>query len=326
MAWMETTLERRRDPKALMPNARSVIAVAMSYAPDTNPMEALSQTSRGLISVYAKGRDYHDVLKGRLKQLAGYLTSRSGEDVKVFVDTAPLMEKPLAAAGGIGWQGKHTNLVSREHGSWLFLGAILTAAELPPDTAGRDNCGRCQRCLDVCPTAAFPAPYQLDARRCLAYLSIESKAHIPVEFRKPMGNRVYGCDDCLAVCPWNKFASAAREAKFAARVETDNPPIAELIAIDDRAFRERFAGTPVKRTGRDRIVRNALIAAGNSQDRTMIPLVEERLKDESELVRAMAVWALSQLADPDHFADLRKAYLLREADPDVRNEWEAQSA
>ncbi|MCV0367944.1 MAG: tRNA epoxyqueuosine(34) reductase QueG [Filomicrobium sp.] len=326
MAWMETTLERRRDPKALMPNARSVIAVAMSYAPDTNPMEALSQTSRGLISVYAKGRDYHDVLKGRLKQLAGYLASRSGEDVKVFVDTAPLMEKPLAAAGGIGWQGKHTNLVSREHGSWLFLGAILTAAELPPDTAGRDNCGRCQRCLDVCPTAAFPAPYQLDARRCLAYLSIESKAHIPVEFRKPMGNRVYGCDDCLAVCPWNKFASAAREAKFAARVETDNPPIAELIAIDDRAFRERFAGTPVKRTGRDRIVRNALIAAGNSQDRTMIPLVEERLKDESELVRAMAVWALSQLADPDHFADLRKAYLPREADPDVRNEWEAQSA
>lgn len=326
MAWMETTLDRRRDPKALMPNVRSVIAVAMSYAPDTDPMEALSEASRGLVSVYAKGRDYHDVLKGRLKQLGGYLASLSGEDVKVFVDTAPLMEKPLAAAAGIGWQGKHTNLVSREHGSWLFLGAILTAAVLPPDAAGPDNCGRCQRCLDVCPTAAFPAPYQLDARRCLAYLSIESKGHIPLEFRKPMGNRVYGCDDCLAVCPWNKFASAAREAKFAARVETDNPPIAELIALDDRAFRERFAGTPVKRTGRDRVVRNALIASGNSGDRTLIPLVADRLDDESELVRAMAVWALSQLAEPKHFADLRNTYLPRERDPYVRGEWETPSA
>lgn len=322
MAWMETTASRRRDPGQLMENARSVVVVAMSYAPDTDPMEALKETTRGVISVYAKGRDYHDVLKGRLKQLAGYLAARSGSDVKVFVDTAPLMEKPLAAAAGLGWQGKHTNLVSREHGSWLFLGAILTEAELPPDAEGRPSCGSCHRCLDVCPTSAFPAPYQLDARRCLAYLSIESKSQIPREYRKPMGNRVFGCDDCLAVCPWNKFAEASREAKFAARTETDNPPIADLIALDDRAFRLQFAGTPVKRTGRDRIVRNALVAAGNSNDPALIPLVIKLLKDDSPLVRGMAVWALSQLAAEAEWEALRASHLPREADLGVRSEWE----
>lgn len=322
MVWMETTASRRRDPGMLMENARSVVVVAMSYAPGTDPMEALKETSRGVISVYAKGRDYHDVLKGRLKQLAGYLASRSGSDVKVFVDTAPLMEKPLAAAAGLGWQGKHTNLVSRQHGSWLFLGAILTAADLASNAEGCQSCGSCQRCLEVCPTAAFPAPYQLDARRCLAYLSIESKGQIPLEFRKPMGNRVFGCDDCLAVCPWNKFAAVSREAKFAAREETDNPPLAELIELDDRAFRLRFAGTPVKRTGRDRVVRNALVAAGNSNDPALLPLIIRRLGDESPLVRAMAVWALRQLTDEAHVAALRASHRSRESDPDVQNEWE----
>ena len=326
MAWMETTSDRRRDPRALMPGVRSVIAVGMSYAPERDPMEGLKETTRGVVSVYAKGRDYHDVLKGRLKQLAGYLAARSGADVKVFVDTAPLMEKPLAAAAGLGWQGKHTNLVSREHGSWLFLGAILTAADLPADEAGAGSCGRCTRCLDVCPTGAFPAPYQLDARRCLAYLTIESQSQIPREFRKAMGNRVFGCDDCLAVCPWNKFAAAAREAKFAARSETDNPPIAELLELDDREFRLRFAGTPVKRTGRDRVVRNSLVAAGNSGNKDLVPLVAERLKDASPLVRGMAVWALAQLTDREEFSTLRVKHLPREADVDVRGEWEAEAA
>jgi len=321
MTWMKTTAHRRRDPRALMEYVRSVVVVAMSYAPGTDPMDALKETHRGVISVYARGRDYHDVLKGRLKQLAGFLAARSGADVKVFVDTAPLMEKPLAAAAGLGWQGKHTNLVSRQHGSWLFLGAILTAADLVPDTAGRQSCGSCRRCLDVCPTAAFPAPYQLDARRCLAYLSIESKGQIPLEFRKPMGNRVFGCDDCLAVCPWNKFAAKSREAKFAAREETDNPPLAELIELDDRAFRLRFAGTPVKRTGRDRVVRNALVAVGNSKDSALIPLVIKRLADDSPLVRGMAVWALRQLTDEAHVAALRASHQPREADLGVQGEW-----
>jgi epoxyqueuosine reductase len=241
--------------------------------------------------------------------------------VKVFVDTAPLMEKPLASLAGLGWQGKHTNLVSREHGSWLFLGALLTSAELAPDPADEDHCGSCQRCLDVCPTKAFPAPYQLDARRCIAYLTIEHKGQISRQFREPMGNRIFGCDDCLAVCPWNKFAAAAREKRFAARIETDNPPLADLLALDDPGFRTRFSGTPVKRSGRERFVRNVLVAAGNSGDTTLLDAVRRLLDDGAPLVRGMAVWALGRLADRAEFDHERAQRLDREPDDGVRREW-----
>jgi epoxyqueuosine reductase len=297
--------------------------LGMSYAPDSDPLDTLDQPQRGAISVYAQGKDYHDILKGKLKKLASSLANECQADVKVFVDTAPVMEKPLAAAAGLGWQGKNTMLVSREHGSWLFLGAIFTTAELPPDAPEADHCGSCRRCLDVCPTAAFPAPYQLDARRCLAYLSIEHKGHIPAEFRRAMGNRVFGCDDCLAVCPWNKFAAAAREARFHARAETDNPPLTELLQLDDAAFRARFSGTPVKRTGRDRFMRNVLIAAGNSGDAGLLPHVEALLGDQSPLVRAMAVWAMRQLTGDGIGDGLRHRHLAREADNAVRAEWQS---
>lgn len=326
MAWMASTADRRQSPSRLWPEVRSVIMLGMSYAPATNPLDALEHPSRGAISVYAQGRDYHDIVKGKLKNLAGQLAAKGGAAVKVFVDTAPVMEKPLAAAAGLGWQGKNTILVSREHGTWLFLGAIFTTAELPPDAPEEDHCGSCQRCLDVCPTAAFPAPYQLDARRCLAYLSIEHKGHIPVEFRRPMGNRVFGCDDCLAVCPWNKFAAAAREVRFHTRAETDNPPLAELLQLDDAAFRARFSGTPVKRTGRDRFLRNVLIAAGNSGDTGLLPLIEPLLADQSPLVRAMAVWGMRQLTDDGVGEGVRHRHLAREGDSDVRAEWQATSA
>ena len=326
MEWMATHAERRRSPQRLWPDVRSIVMLGMSYAPETDPLEALDHPLRGAISVYAQGKDYHDILKGKLKQLAARLAGESGAEVKVFVDTAPVMEKPLAAAAGLGWQGKNTMLVSREHGSWLFLGAIFTTAELPLDAAEDDHCGSCRRCLDVCPTAAFPAPYQLDARRCLAYLSIEHKGHIPAEFRRAMGNRVFGCDDCLAVCPWNKFAAAAREARFHARAETDNPPLAELLQLDDAQFRARFAGTPVKRTGRDRFLRNVLIAAGNSGDASLLPRVEALLGDASPLVRAMAVWAMRQLAGDGIGEGVRRKHLAREGDSDVRAEWHAVAA
>jgi epoxyqueuosine reductase len=326
MTWMATTADRRRHPSLLWPDVRSIIMLAMSYAPDADPLAVLDEPSRGAISVYAQGRDYHDVMKGKLKQLATLLAARSGAEVKVFIDTAPVMEKPLAAAAGIGWQGKHTNLVSREHGSWLFLGAIFTTAELAYDAPEADHCGTCRRCLDVCPTRAFPAPYVLDARRCLAYLTIEHKGHIPAEFRRAMGNRVFGCDDCLAVCPWNKFAAAAREARFAARAETDNPPLAELLMLDDRAFRARFAGTPVKRTGRDRFLRNVLIAAGNAGDASLLPRVEALIADASPLVRAMAVWAMRRLTAGGVSARLRDRHLSREADVAVRAEWQSAPA
>ena len=326
MEWMATHAERRRSPQRLWPEVRSIVMLGMSYAPETNPLEALDHPMRGAISVYAQGKDYHDILKGKLKQLAARLAGESGAEVKVFVDTAPVMEKPLAAAAGLGWQGKNTMLVSREHGSWLFLGAIFTTAELPLDAPEDDHCGSCRRCLDVCPTAAFPAPYQLDARRCLAYLSIEHKGHIPAEFRRAMGNRVFGCDDCLAVCPWNKFAAAAREARFHARAETDNPPLAELLQLDDAPFRARFAGTPVKRTGRDRFLRNVLIAAGNSGDASLLPHVEALLGDASPLVRAMAVWAMRQLAGDGIGEGVRRQHLAREGDSDVRAEWHAVAA
>ncbi|MEQ1653540.1 MAG: tRNA epoxyqueuosine(34) reductase QueG [Hyphomicrobium sp.] len=321
MDWMATTAERRADPNVLWPEARTAIMIGHSYAPDENPLDALSDPTRGVVSVYARGRDYHDVLKGKIKQLASAFAKASGAEVKVFVDTAPLMEKPLAAQAGLGWQGKHTNLVSRAHGSWLFLGAILTTAELPDDAAEADHCGSCTRCLDACPTNAFPAPYQLDARRCLAYLSIEHRGHIPVEYRVAMGNRIFGCDDCLAVCPWNKFAEASREAKYAAGHGTDNPPLTEILALDDAAFRKQFAGTPVKRTGRDRVLRNALIAAGNSAQDQYLSAVRIHLADASPVVRAMAVWALQRLADQGEYQSLRAAHEPHEPDAAIVAEW-----
>jgi epoxyqueuosine reductase len=299
--------------------------LGMNYAPSSDPLAALDEPGRGVVSCYAQCSDYHDVIRSGLKRVAGGLARLSGADVKVFVDTAPLMEKPLGQAAGLGWQGKHTNLVSREHGSWLFLGAIMTSAELEPDAPEADRCGSCQRCLDVCPTDAFPAPYQLDARRCIAYLTIEHKGHIPSEFRAAIGNRVFGCDDCLAVCPWNKFAEAAHHMKLKARDEVRSPPLADLLALDDVAFRKRFAGTPVKRTGRDRVVRNALIAAGNSGDRSLLPAVEGLLNDASPLVRAMAVWALQRLADPAALVAARRRASL-ETDDAVRAEWATAEA
>ena len=326
MDWMERNADRRADPKVLWPDVRSILVLGMSYAPESDPLAVLSEPKRGAISCYAQGKDYHDLVKRGLIVVARRLADETGADVKVFVDTAPLMEKPLAAAAGLGWQGKHTNLVSRSAGSWLFLGAVLTTAEIEPDAAEADHCGSCQRCLDICPTNAFPQPYQLDARRCIAYLTIEHKGHIPAEFRPAIGNRVFGCDDCLAVCPWNKFAESAREMRFRARLGTDNPPLSELLWLDDAAFRERFAGTPVKRTGRDRIVRNALIAAGNSGDTALLPAVRGLLDDASPLVRAMAVWALGRLAGKDETAGLRTHHVAREGDEGVLAEWAAASS
>lgn len=321
MDWMETHADRRSGPLKLWPEARSAIIFGQSYAPPDNPLDALAHRSNAAISVYAKGRDYHDVLKKKIKSFARSFAERSGADVKVFVDTAPLMEKPLAAKAGLGWQGKNTILVSREHGNWLFLGVVLTTAELQPDAGLNDHCGSCRRCLDVCPTNAFPAPYQLDARRCIAYLTIEHKGHIAPEFRAPIGNRVFGCDDCAAVCPWNKFASAATEIRYAARPETDNPPLAELLALDDAAFRLRFAGTPIKRTGRDRVVRNALIASGNSGDRSLLGQIERLMEDNSALVRAMAIWASRRLGSDTEIETLRQRYQDLESDAEVAAEW-----
>jgi epoxyqueuosine reductase len=323
MDWLETKADRRRDPRALWPDVRSVIMLAMSYTPESDPMQALGRPLHGVISAYAKGTDYHDVMKGKLKELARELERDTGAPVKVFVDTAPLMEKPLAEAAGIGWQGKHTNLVSRHGGSWLFLGAILSAADLAPDEPETDHCGTCTRCLDVCPTKAFPAPYQLDARRCIAYLTIEHKGHIAAEFRAAIGNRIFGCDDCLAVCPWNKYAERAREARFSARAELDNPPLSELLSLDDAEFRTRFRGTPVKRTGRERMLRNCLIAAGNARDPSLLPSVTPLLDDPSPIVRAMAVWAFRRLAPSDAVAGARASRLAAETDADVRHEWGA---
>ena len=313
MAWMDNP--RRGNPRALMSDLRACVMLGVNYGPDRDPLDATRRPDVGAVSVYARHRDYHDVIKGRLKLLASWLVSRGGGDVKVFVDTAPLMEKPLAQAAGLGWQGKHTNLVSREFGSWLFLGALLTSLDLPPDAPERDHCGRCRACLDACPTGAFPAPYQLDARRCISYLTIEHNGPIPRELRAAMGNRVYGCDDCLAVCPWNKFAEQAREAKLAAPDWRD-PPLAELAALDDAAFRARFAGSPIKRVGRDRFLRNVLIAIGNSGDAALLPSVCACLDDASALVRGAAVWALTKLAPAE--AEERKR---DDPDPDVREEW-----
>jgi epoxyqueuosine reductase len=299
MGWMEETLARRQSPQAMWPQARSAIVLGMSYAPEDNPLDNLSRTSNATISAYARNRDYHDVIKGRLKAIAGRFATRFKAEVKVFVDTAPLMEKPLAALAGLGWQGRHTNLVSRDHGSWLFLGVILTDAVLAAATPETDHCGSCRACLDICPTDAFPAPYQIDARRCISYLTIEHHGTIPHEFRAAMGNRIYGCDDCLAICPWNKFASVAREAKLVARDDLKSPALAELLLLNDAGFRATFAGSPIKRIGRDRFMRNVLIAAGNSADPALAKPVAALLADASALVRGAAVWALARLAGPD---------------------------
>lgn len=317
MEWLAETAARRGDPRALWPEVRSIVMLAMNYGPDTDPLALLARKERAAISVYARHRDYHDVIKGRLKEIAQKFAARSGSDVKVFVDTAPVMEKPLAEAAGIGWQGKHTNLVSREYGSWLFLGSIFTSADLSPDAAERDHCGSCRACLEICPTDAFPAPYQLDARRCISYLTIEHKGPIPREFRAAIGNRIYGCDDCLAVCPWNKFASVASEAKLTAREDLKEPRLADLLQLDDPAFRALFSGSPVKRIGRDRFIRNVLVAAGNSGETALIPPVQTLLGDPSPLVRGMAVWALSCLLDGDAFERLMADHRAGESDPDV---------
>lgn len=320
MAWMADTAERRGSPTQLWAGAKSIIVLGINYGPESDPLALLGEPTLGAISVYARNRDYHEIIKGKLKELAGLLARRSGAEVKVFVDTAPLMEKPMAEAAGLGWQGKHTVLVSRAFGSWLFLGAILTAAELPLDKPHAESCGSCTKCLDVCPTNAFPAPFQLDARRCLAYLSVEHKGQIPLEFRVPMGNRIYGCDDCLAVCPWNKFASVSREARLRARDELERPALADLVQLDDAGFRALFAGSPVKRIGLARFLRNVLIGIGNSADIGLLPLVEARLADESALVRGAAIWALRRLA-PERATALSQTYLLREDNPDVASEW-----
>lgn len=321
MQWMETTLERRKSPQAMWSEAKSAILLGMNYGPDQNPLENLFARENGTISVYARNRDYHDVIKGKLKTLAGWIASQTKNDVKVFVDTAPLMEKPLAERAGLGWQGKHTNLVSRELGSWLFLGSILTTADLTNDEPETDHCGSCTACLEVCPTEAFPAPYQLDARRCISYLTIEHAGPVPLEFRKAIGNRIYGCDDCLAVCPWNKYAQAARETRLQARDDLTSPRLEMLATLDNAAFRKFFSGSPVKRIGRDRFIRNVLIAIGNSGSHALVPTVKRLLGDPSALVRGAAVWALSNLENPETVTNLRTTHLTRETDESVILEW-----
>jgi epoxyqueuosine reductase len=323
MDWLAATPERRGDPRVLWPEVRAIVMLGVNYGPATDPLAILATRARGAISVYARGDDYHDVIKKRLKALARWLVASAGGDVKVFVDTAAVMEKPLAASAGLGWQGKHTNLVSRQFGSWLFLGALFTTLELPADAPEADHCGACRACLDVCPTAAFPAPYRLDARRCISYLTIEHKGPIPRDLRPLMGNRIYGCDDCLAVCPWNKFAQQGREAKLAAREALMAPRLADLARLDDAAFRALFAKSPVKRTGRDRFVRNVLIAIGNSRDPALAAVAEERLDDAAPLVRGAAVWALSRLAARDWLVALAAARREAETDPAVTDEWAA---
>jgi epoxyqueuosine reductase len=322
MVWMATTAARRASPSALWPDVRSVIMLGMNYGPDDDPLAILARKDRAAISTYAKGDDYHELIKSRLTQVARWLIENAGGNVKVFVDTASVMEKPLAASAGLGWQGKHTNLVSREFGSWLFLGSIFTTLDLPADGAIEDSCGSCRACLDICPTAAFPEPYRLDARRCISYLTIEHKGPIPRELRPLMGNRIYGCDDCLAVCPWNKFAEQGHEAKLAARDTLRAPSLAELARLDDAQFRALFAKTSVKRTGRDRFVRNVLIAIGNSGDTSLASEAERLLDDASPLVRGAAVWALGQLLPRENFAALRKP----DSDDGVQDEWVAALA
>ncbi|MDQ0392317.1 tRNA epoxyqueuosine(34) reductase QueG [Labrys monachus] len=319
MAWMAERAEQRGDPRILWPDVRSIVMLGLNYGPGSDPRLGLEDRAGGLISAYAQGDDYHDVVKKKLKSLGRWLGETTGQALKVFVDTAPVMEKPLAAAAGLGWQGKHTNLVSREFGSWLFLGAIFSAAAIEPDGPERDHCGSCRACLDACPTAAFPAPYRLDARRCISYLTIENKGPIPRRFRAAIGNRIYGCDDCLAACPWNKFAQTAREQRLAARAELRQPRLLDLARLDDAGFRALFARNPVKRIGRDRFMRNVLVALGNGGDGAAVPAVERLLRDPSPLVRGAAIWALSRLA-PERLA-AASALAVDETDGEVRTEW-----
>ena len=322
MGWLIEKADRRGDPQVLWPQARSVVVLGLNYGPAHDPLSILEQRDAAAISVYAQNRDYHDLVKKKLKQVGRWIAQTYTCEIKVFVDTAPVMEKPLAALGGIGWQGKHTNLVSREFGSWLFLGEIYLAIDVDADAAEIDHCGACQRCLDICPTAAFPAPYQLDARRCISYLTIEHAGPIPHEFRPLMGNRIYGCDDCLSVCPWNKFAQATPHAPLVARDDLTAPRLAALSALDDAAFRALFSGSPVKRIGRDRFLRNVLIAIGNSGAAELLPAIEVLLLDPAPIVRGAAVWALGRL-DPGNFADRQMVATRAESDPEVRAEWAA---
>jgi epoxyqueuosine reductase len=321
MVWMETRAGERADPQTLWPAARSVVMLGLNYGPEADPLSVLARRDRGGVSVYARGRDYHDVVRKKLKALGRFIALTFACEVKVFVDTAPVMEKPLAEAAGLGWQGKHTNLVSRALGSWLFLGAVFTTLDLEADEKEADHCGQCRRCLDVCPTGAFPAPYQLDARRCISYLTIEHKGPIPRELRAAIGNRIYGCDDCLAACPWNKFASVSREAQLRERADLAAPPLDALSTLDDALFRARFSGSPIKRTGRDRFIRNVLIAIGNSGDSSLKGRALALLSDPSPLVRGAAVWALSRLLTADDLAALEGENAGTESDPGVLAEW-----
>ena len=321
MEWMPETRERRSDPRVLWDDVRSIVMFGMNYGPDLDPRYLQAMPDKGAISVYARNRDYHDVMKGRLKEIATRFAARAGADVKVFVDTAPVMEKPLAAAAGLGWQGKHTNLVSRDYGSWLFLGSLFTTADLGIDAPEIDHCGSCRACLDACPTEAFPAPYKIDARRCISYLTIEHKGSIDPALRAAFGNRIYGCDDCLSACPWNKFASEAREMKLQARADLIEPDLTFLLSLDDPTFRSFFSGSPVKRIGRNRFVRNCLIAAGNSGLRDLIPACRALIGDAAPEVRGMAIWALSRLLPGTEFAQLRNVHLPAETEAEVRLEW-----
>jgi epoxyqueuosine reductase len=324
MTWLAASADRRASPLTMWPEVRSIVMLGLNYGPDGDPLAILEARNHGALSVYAKGDDYHGLIKSKLKDLARWLTANAGGEIKIFVDTAAVMEKPLAARGGLGWQGKHTNLVSRSFGSWLFLGSIFTTLDLPPDAAESDSCGSCRACLDICPTAAFPAPYKLDARRCISYLTIEHKGPIPRELRSAIGNRIFGCDDCLAVCPWNKFASQGRETRLAARNALRAPRLADLVRLDDVQFRTLFSKTSIKRTGRDRFIRNVLIAIGNSGNVTLATEAERLLDDRSPVVRGAAVWALSQLLPRDRFAALQRKH--RESDPVVLEEWAAALA
>jgi epoxyqueuosine reductase len=324
MHWLGAAEERRADPRKLWPGVASIIMLGMNYGPDGDPLATLSHKSAASISVYARNRDYHGLIKGRLKELGSWLAAEAkGAELKVFVDTAPVMEKPLAQAAGLGWTGKHSNLVSRQFGSWLFLGAIFTNIRIPADAPESDHCGSCRACLDICPTKAFPRPYVLDARRCISYLTIEHKGHIGREFRPLMGNRIFGCDDCLAVCPWNKFAAKAHETKLQARRDLEAPKIADLMRLDDAAFRVLFSASPIKRIGFDRFMRNLLIAAGNSSDPSLAILAEEKLQSPSSLVRAMAVWALARLVSKQRLEDMERRWRSGETDKEVQAEWAA---
>jgi epoxyqueuosine reductase len=323
MGWMAETARRRADPRQLWPEVRSVIMLGLNYGPAADPRASLARPERGTVSVYARNRDYHDVLKGRLKTLAGVLAAAPERpEVKVFVDTAPVMEKPLAAAAGLGWVGKHTNLVSTEFGSWLFLGSIFTTLDLEPDPPAGDHCGSCRACLDTCPTSAFTAPYSLDARRCISYLTIEHRGHIDRALRPLIGNRIYGCDDCLAVCPWNKFAQAGREAKLQARPELDAPALDGLARLDDGAFRAMFSGSPIKRIGIDRFLRNVMIAVGNSGRPVLAERAIDHVAHASPVVRAMAVWAAGRLLGRHGLAARAGEMRAAETDASVLAEWE----